>query len=120
MRSPHLRDLALALALAAPACAHVETRVVRLGPNAPARAGNAPVTVMRPPLPARHLPAREVALLEVTSYTGELSPGVTEALRRAARAVGADIVLWMREDRIEGFIRVIASAVRTRALDGQP
>lgn len=114
MPSRRLRDLALVAGLLAAACAHVETRVVRLGPAAPARAENAPVTVLRPPLPPGATPAREVALVEVTSYEGEWSAGVVDALRRAARTVGADVVLWMREDRIEGFTRVIASAIRTR------
>lgn len=115
MSSRRLPEIALVALIALAGCAHVETRVLRLGPSLPPRAANAPVAVLRPPLASAAMPAREVALIEVTSYASAWAAGVTEALRRAAREVGADVILWMREDSIEGFTRVIASAVRTRA-----
>lgn len=120
MPSRRLPELALTALLALAGCGHVETRVVRLGPPLAPRAASAPVAVIRPPLPPSALPAREVALIEVTSYSSEWAAAVTDALRRAAREVGADVVLWMRDDRIEGFARVIASAVRTRAAEVTP
>lgn len=110
-----LPELALLALVALAGCAHVETRVLRLGPRLAPRPAQAPVVLMRPPLPPAALPAREVALIEVTSYSSEWASGIAEALQRAAREVGADVVLWMREDRAESFTRVIGSAVRTRA-----
>lgn len=104
--------LAAALALCV-GCAHVETRVLRLGRAAPPLRADAAVVVRAPPLPASSMPAREVALLEVTSDGATDRVAVVRALRQAARQVGADVVLWMHEDVIEGFGRVIASAVRT-------
>lgn len=106
-------ELALALLLSV-GCAHVETRVVQLGPRAPALPSASMVTVRPPPLPASARPAREVAIIEVTSAGTAGRADVLRALREAGRRMGADLVLWMREDFIEGFGRVIASGVRTR------
>jgi len=103
--------LLLALLLCA-ACAHVETRVTRLGAAAPPLADGSLVHVRPPPLGADAAGSREVALLEVTCH-GTDRAAVLNALRAHARQLGANLVLWMREDFIDGFGRVIASAVRT-------
>ncbi|MFO0627176.1 MAG: hypothetical protein U0325_16320 [Polyangiales bacterium] len=100
--------------LACAACAHVETRVMRLGPPAPPLVAGSFVPVRPPPLGADAAGAREVALLEVTSHGADRA-AVIQALQVHARALGANLVLWMREDFIDGFGRVIASAVRTPA-----
>lgn len=108
------RELCLAAALGAlGGCAHVETRVVQLGPAAPQRPASADVRVER--APARYAQAREVALLEVTSFRNdETVEGLHPTLRELAREVGADTVVLLRSDRATGFLRVIASALRTR------
>jgi hypothetical protein len=104
-------SLLLALLLCA-ACAHVETRVMRLGPAAPPLASRSFVLVRPPPLGADAVGSREVALLEATSHGGDRA-AVINALQSHARQLGANLVLWMREDFIDGFGRVIASAIRT-------
>lgn len=104
----------LAALLLCAACAHVETRVMRLGPPAPPLASESLVHVRPPPLGADAVGSREVALLEVTSHGGDRA-AVINALRSHAQQLGANLVLWMREDFIDGFGRVIASAVRTPA-----
>lgn len=107
------RESALLVALlTCAACAHVETRVMRLGPAAPPLADGSLVHVRPPPLGADAPGSREVALLEVTSHGGDRA-AVINALRVHARQLGANLVLWMREDFIDGFGRVIASAIRT-------
>ena len=118
MSAGRIRTALLVAGLALSGCAHVETRVVRLGRAEPPRPAGSVVTVRPPPLPAEAMPAREVALIEVTNSSSEWDGAVLEALRAAAREVGADVVLWMHEDRGDGFARVIASALRTRAAVG--
>lgn len=107
------RRLLMALSLCL-GCAHIETRVIHLGRPAPPLPRDAAVIVRVPPLASSALPAREVALIEVSSGGSGDRAEVVSALRQVAREVGADVVLWMREDFIDGFGRVIASAVRTR------
>lgn len=103
--------IALLLVVLALGCAHVETRALRLGPTAPPLSANAAVIVRAPPLGS--VPGvREIGLIEVTSHAGDRAQ-VVRALQESARQLGADLVLWMREDFIDGFGRVIASALRT-------
>lgn len=108
------RDVALAAVVGVLAgCAHIDTRVVQLGPPAPPRPASAEVRIERAPAQFAH--ARELALLEVTSFRNdETVEGLHDALRELAREVGADTVVLLRSDRATGFLRVVASALRTR------
>lgn len=113
---PRVRALASAALLlslaAAPGCASLDVRAVRLGPSLAPLPASARVVVRRAPV---SLPgAREVALLEATVYDGESGvPDALDALRARARAVGADTVVLLRLDRSSGFVRLVASALRT-------
>ena len=103
----------LVFAAGAWGCARLEARVIPLG--APSRAVGAvagEVRIVRPPV--TELGAEEVGLVELTGYDARALDDAPEALRRAAREVGADTVVWLRTDRGTGFVRVTASLVRTR------
>lgn len=110
-RRTTLRSLAaLVLALAVAACERVDARVVPLGPPRHPRRLTATVRVLRPPL--GRIRAREVALMELTSYgPGDTLEDLLPSLREHARAAGANAVVVMRVDRNAGFLRVIASAL---------
>ncbi len=97
---------------AAVGCARLESRVIPLGPRETGgvRAVGA-VRIVRPPLTDTR--AQELGLVELTGYDERALEDVPDALRQAARTVGADVVVWIRTDRGPGFVRVTAALVRS-------
>ena len=103
--------LALGLLIAGIAgCNPIDARLVRLGPPLAPLARRAPVAVYHPPLPSLH--AREVAFIEVTAWSDESLAELLPRVRELARSVGANAIVWLRTDRVPGFLRVVASALR--------
>ncbi len=101
---------AVALVGALAGCGHLEIRVVPLGAQLAALPASAPVQMYRPPLPL--MDARELGLVEITSYDGTLTWGeLVERLRDIARSMGGNGAVWVRVLRTAGFVRAVGSVL---------